>query len=110
MLSTVKDQFVKIVDLIPVLRSHRRAMAEKPKFVATDNFKHKYQDKEVLRKALIEFGFKDEEIHMQISDAHGLEANLSRRVKDEERLIIFERFKKAKAESRRPGDQKDEED
>ncbi|KAK5626828.1 hypothetical protein RRF57_002543 [Xylaria bambusicola] len=68
MLSTVKEQLIKVVDHIPGLRSRRSPMAETPPFKATDNFGHRYQDDKVLRKALIEIcGFKDAEIRIQVN-------------------------------------------
>jgi hypothetical protein len=66
MLPTVKERFVQFVDLIPGLRSRKKAMAEPPKFTATDNFQHRYAKMEVLREALIALGFKDEEIRIKV--------------------------------------------
>ncbi len=67
MLSTVKEQFVKLADLIPGLRSRRNTMDAPPPFKATDNFEHRYENPKVLRQALIDMGFKDEEIKIQVN-------------------------------------------
>ncbi|KAI0521588.1 hypothetical protein F5B22DRAFT_595579 [Xylaria bambusicola] len=79
MLSTVKEQLIKVVDLIPGLRSRRNAMAETPPFKATDTFAHRYQDEEVLRKALVEIcGFTLAEIRIQITERNGFDVQLPR--------------------------------
>ena len=66
MLSSVKVQLVKIMDHIPGLRSRRNAMAEQSEFIAKDSFAHRYEDEKVLFDALVELGFKKEDIKIKV--------------------------------------------
>ncbi|KAI0434835.1 hypothetical protein F5Y09DRAFT_294996 [Xylaria sp. FL1042] len=110
MLSTVKGQFIKVVDLIPGLRSHRNAMPEPTPFKATDNLDHRYADSEVLRKALIEMGFKDEEIKIRRTEANGHDVELPRQLTKEQKNTIFEKFLEAKNAARAVPKTDDEEE
>lgn len=66
MASAIKERSVELVDRILRLRLRRNAMTEASKPKPTDHFHHRYADKEVLRKALIEMGFKDEDIKIWV--------------------------------------------
>ncbi|KAH8156141.1 hypothetical protein CIB48_g12104 [Xylaria polymorpha] len=64
--------------------------ASKPK--PTDHFHHRYADKEVLRKALIEMGFKDEDIKIWATGPTGFDVQLPRQITEEEKETIYHRF------------------
>ncbi|RWA11457.1 hypothetical protein EKO27_g3650 [Xylaria grammica] len=85
-------------------------MAEPAKFTATDNFEHRYAEPIVLRKALIELGFKDEDIKIRATEAKGLDVQLPREVTKEQKQFIYQKFVDAKYAKRAPPQILDDED
>ncbi|KAI3327009.1 hypothetical protein HD806DRAFT_379832 [Xylariaceae sp. AK1471] len=108
MLSTVKERFIQVMDLIPGLLSRQNAMTEAPKFKATDSFEGRYVDKEVLRKALVGLGFKDTEIKIQATETKGLDVELPKEITKEQKASINKQFVDAK--NRPPPKEADDED
>ncbi|KAI0862947.1 hypothetical protein F4860DRAFT_512544 [Xylaria cubensis] len=98
MASSVKVTMSKIADLIPGLRHRRKEEAE----VFTHQLGHRYGDPAVLREALREMGFKDEDIITTATEARGLEAHLPRELTDQEVETIFKKFASAKYALRAP--------
>ncbi|KAI0458535.1 hypothetical protein F5B21DRAFT_435656 [Xylaria acuta] len=102
MASTIKEQFVKLVDLIPGLRLRRHAMAEESNRKPTDNLSHRYQNQEVLRKALIDMKFKDKDIKIWATEAKGLDVQLPRELTEDEKTAIYKKFEEVVYAQRRP--------
>ncbi|KAI0805506.1 hypothetical protein GGR55DRAFT_655547 [Xylaria sp. FL0064] len=102
MFSTVKEQFIKVAEHIPGLHFHRHTMAEPAPFKATDNFNHRYADPEVLKRALIEIGFTEDEIKIKATEANGLDVELPRELTKEQKKNINQKFVDAKNASRAP--------
>ncbi|RYC61451.1 hypothetical protein CHU98_g4762 [Xylaria longipes] len=104
MASPIKEQLLKLADHIPGLRLRRNAMAEVSKPNPTDNIAHRYEDPAVLRKALIEMGFKDEDIKIWATEAKGLDVQLPRELTSE---TISKKFEEA-AYAKRAAPKKEE--
>ncbi|KAI1076089.1 hypothetical protein F5B20DRAFT_584651 [Whalleya microplaca] len=61
-------------------------------FEATENFKHRYQNADVLIRELKKLGFKKEEIKTRTTNEDGLQAQLPRKLTKEQRQKILEEF------------------
>ncbi|TRX98495.1 hypothetical protein FHL15_000569 [Xylaria flabelliformis] len=100
MASTIKEQLSRVADHIPGLRHRRNEMDEASKPVPTDNLKHRYANPAVLRKTLMEMGFKDKDITIFASESFGLSVKLPRLLTSKE--TIFKKFEDAKKDQRAP--------
>ncbi|KAI1744465.1 hypothetical protein F4680DRAFT_225739 [Xylaria scruposa] len=108
MASTIKETLSRMADHIPGFRSRRNEMGEELK--PTDNLGHRYAEREVLREALKEMGFKDKEIRIWETESRGFDVNLPRELTNKEKETIFKKFEAAAYAKRAPppGDDNDD--
>ncbi|KAI0193109.1 hypothetical protein F4808DRAFT_361776 [Astrocystis sublimbata] len=103
--SSTQGTLSRLINFIPGLRRFSHNMPEPKPFKATDVFPNRYADAEVLRRYLIDKGYKDEDIVIQSSNDHGIELQFIRPLTKKERdeisnLFDEEKKKRRKAQSK----------